>query len=123
MLNIVCISLALFGLTACGSPVATDSGIQGRVTAGPTCPVERPDMLCPDLPYAAKLSILSSPDRRTVASVKADESGDFTVLLPPGTYIIHPESPGVMPFASELVVQVRPHEFTLQDIVYDTGIR
>jgi hypothetical protein len=117
------IAIALFVLAACAPPPPTDSGIQGRVTAGPSCPVSRPDDPCPDQPYAATLSILASADRRLITSVNADQSGFYRVLLPAGGYIIRPESPAVMPHASEVIVLVQPHQFTLQDIQYDTGIR
>ena len=123
MLRRFWLTLTLFGLVACTPPAPVDSGIEGFVTAGPSCPVSRPDMPCPDLPYAADLSILASSNRRLVARVKADEAGYFKVFLPPGSYVIRPESPAVMPFASEVSVQVFPHEITRQDIQYDTGIR
>jgi hypothetical protein len=117
------LGLALLLLAACTPPAPVDSGIHGYVTAGPACPVSRPDVPCPDLPYAAALSILASGDRRPITSVSADASGYYRVMLGAGTYIIRPESPAVMPYAAELVVQVLPHQFTQQDISYDTGIR
>ena len=123
MLRTFLLTLTLLGVVACAPTPTADSGIEGFVTAGPSCPVSRPDMPCPDLPYAAELSILASTNHRLVASIKADEAGYFKVLLPPGSYVIRPESPAVMPFASEVSVQVFPHEFTRQDIQYDTGIR
>ena len=123
MLRSVCFVLTLAAIAACAPPATVDSGIQGYVTAGPSCPVSRPGVPCPDLPYAATLSILAAGDRRLIASAASDASGFYKVLLPAGIYIIRPDSPGILPRASEVSVEVRPHEFTRQDISYDTGIR
>ncbi len=123
MLKSLCVVVTLVAIAACTPPAPIDGGIQGYVTAGPSCPVSRPDIPCPDLPYAATLSILASADRRLITSVASDASGFYRVLLPAGTYIVHPESPGILPRASEVRVEVQPHEFTRQDISYDTGIR
>jgi hypothetical protein len=123
MRNVLCMALAFVGLVACDPAAPADGGIEGYVTSGPSCPVARPDVLCPDKPYAAALSILAHANSRPIASVTADDSGYYKVLLPPGTYIIHAESPGVFPRASDVVVDVLPHRFTRQDIQYDTGIR
>jgi len=114
---------ALVFVTACTSAPPTDSGIGGRVTAGPSCPVSRPEAPCPDLPFAATLSILTDPGRKAVATVTADDLGYYKVVLRAGSYVIHPLSPGAMPYASDIAVQVRAGQFTKQDIVYDTGIR
>lgn len=123
MLKLICISLAVVTLAACTPGASVDSGIQGRVTAGPSCPVSRPDAPCPDRAYAGTLSILADADRRKITSVTADDLGNYEVLLPPGRYIIRPESPGVLPRGAEVSVLVLPHQFTQQDVQYDTGIR
>ena len=78
---------------------------------------------CPDRPYAGTLNFLTEYGGRPAGRVTAGADGYYRISLPPGTYIVHPESPGVLPSGSELVVAVRPHEFTRQDMLYDTGIR
>jgi len=102
---------------------ATTSGIEGIITAGPACPVTQAGVPCPDPPYPGTLTILAENGQTRVATVTADDSGYYKVLLEPGTYIIHPESPGILPRAGDVVVVVLPDRFTPQDIVYDTGIR
>jgi hypothetical protein len=111
---------ALVLLAAC-SPV--DSGIEGNITAGPACPVVREDLPCPDQPYAGTLTIVRKNGEIKVGAVTADTAGYYRVTLAPGTYIIHPESPGVLPRGTDVQVVVLPHQFIRQDIVYDTGIR
>ena len=112
--------LALLLPAAC-SP--NDSGIEGHITAGPACPVMQVDVPCPDQPYAGTLTILTVYGRIKIGEVAADASGYYRASLAPGTYILHPESPGILPSSPELTVTILPHTFTRQDIVYDTGIR
>ncbi|MFH1184044.1 MAG: carboxypeptidase-like regulatory domain-containing protein [Chloroflexota bacterium] len=113
-------ALALALVSAC---TPTDSGIEGYITAGPACPVMQADVPCPDQPYAGTLTILAENGRTKVTAVTADSSGYFRVALAPGTYIVHPEAPGVLPRGVDVIVRVLPNQFTRQDIVYDTGIR
>ena len=114
------IPLLLLLTAACAS---ADSGIEGWITAGPACPVMQVGVPCPDQPYAGTLSFLTEYGGRTAGRVTAGADGYYRISLPPGTYIVHPESRRALPSGSELVVAVRPHEFTRQDISYDTGIR
>lgn len=114
------ISLLLVSAAAC-TPI--DSGVEGWITAGPACPVMQVGVPCPDQPYAGTLSFLTEYGRLPAGRVTAGADGYYRISLAPGTYIVHPESPGALPAGSELVVAVRPHEFTRQDLVYDTGIR
>jgi hypothetical protein len=114
------ISVLLIVTAACAP---ADSGIEGRITAGPACPVVQVGVSCPDQPYPGTLSFLTEYGRMPAGRVTAGADGYFRISLAPGTYIVHPESPGALPSGSELVVAVRPHELTRQDLVYDTGIR
>jgi hypothetical protein len=78
---------------------------------------------CPDKPYAGTLSFLTERGRIPAGRVTAGGDGYYRISLAPGTYIVQAESPGALPAGGELVVAVWPHEFTRQDVVYDTGIR
>src|SRR5205814_1656827 len=40
------------------APCPAPSGVEGRVTAGPTCPVQRADQPCPDKPVETTLRLL-----------------------------------------------------------------
>ncbi|HEY9152652.1 MAG TPA: carboxypeptidase-like regulatory domain-containing protein [Anaerolineales bacterium] len=113
-------------ITACSpilAPTPTDSGINGQVTIGPTCPVVRINNPCPDKPYQATLTILTSDGQHKVMQFQTDANGNFQVALSPGNYVLHPEAPNVMPHARDTSFMVEAHQFTRLDVVYDSGIR
>jgi len=110
-------------LTACLQiPQSSDSGIEGVVTIGPMCPVIQENVPCPDQPYQATLTVLTTRGKR-VAQFQTDEKGYFRFNLASGDYVLHPESPNMMPFAADMQFTVDEHEFTLLEISYDSGIR
>ncbi|HEX7540719.1 MAG TPA: carboxypeptidase-like regulatory domain-containing protein [Anaerolineales bacterium] len=116
------LSVAL--LSACDStltPVA-DTGVEGQAQLGPMCPVVRLDQPCPDRPYQATLTVLN-PAGKKIAQVQTDVNGLYRLALPLGDYIMHPESPNVMPHAQDQSFTVIAGQFTKLDIVYDSGIR
>ncbi len=101
-----------------------NSGVKGQVFIGPMCPVVRVDTPCPDEPYQAALTVLTL-DGREVTRFKTDAEGKFTVNLPPGDYVLHPETPenNSLPFAPDVPFTVIPDEFTNIIVTYDSGIR
>ncbi len=100
------------------------SGIEGRVTLGPICPVARADMPCPDAPYAANLVVR---DRQGAEVGRALSGADdrYRLALPAGVYTIHPLRPQgqIFPVASPVEVSIAAARWTSLDISYDTGIR
>jgi hypothetical protein len=44
-------------------------------------------------------------------------------MLPPGAYVLRPESPGLYPRASQQRVVVPRNALARVDIVYDSGMR
>ena len=110
-------------LTACsGTPQPLDSGIEGTVTIGPMCPVMQEDVPCPDQPYQATLTVLTTSGDK-VTQFQANEQGRFHIELAPGDYVLYPESPNGLPFAADMPFTVDEHEFTQLQISYDSGIR
>jgi hypothetical protein len=110
-------------LAACSvQPTPTDSGVEGKVLIGPNCPVVQEGQECPDKPYQATITINNS-DNRMVAQVQTDAEGQFKIALEPGEYILHPESPNVMPYATEQTFVVEAGKFTQVTVNYDSGIR
>ncbi len=101
-----------------------DSGIDGLVTIGPTCPVVQEDTPCPDQPYQATIVVLEESGEE-VTRVTSGEDGRFRLRLAPRSYTLVPQSPnaGAPPFASEVAVEVKEHEFAEVAIAYDSGIR
>lgn len=116
-------ALLTFSLAACAAPpTPTDSGVEGKVLIGPMCPVVQEGQECPDQPYQAALTVLS-PNGRKIVQVQTDEQGGFKIPLAPGEYILHPESPEVLPFASDQNFVVEAGRFTKLVVNYDSGIR
>jgi Carboxypeptidase regulatory-like domain len=99
-----------------------DSGIEGAVTIGPTCPVQRIDSPCPDRPYEATISVLDA-GRNRVTETRSDADGLFRVALPPGVYVLAPEAAGGPTRAAEQTVTVVAGRLTAVQIVFDSGIR
>lgn len=115
---------SLLLLVACSTiaPEPVNSGIAGQVFIGPMCPVVQVGQECPDQPYQAVLTV-NSPKGERIVQFQTDEEGRFSIPLQPGEYILHPESPNVMPFASEQTVVVEAGIFTQVIVNYDSGIR
>lgn len=116
--------LILLLATCSAEPASTSttSGVEGQVFIGPVCPVVQEGQECADRPYQATL-IVNNSNGREIVKVQTDEQGRFKIPLEPGEYILHPESPNVMPYAAEQVFVVEAGKFTQVNITYDSGIR
>lgn len=101
---------------------AGESGIDGTVTIGPTCPVQRVESPCPDRPYEASITVLDAAGRQ-VAETRSNANGRFRLALPPGAYTLVPQATGTPPTAQEQTVTVVAGGFTAVQIAYDSGIR
>jgi hypothetical protein len=117
----------LVGAVACGSKTLSatlDSGIRGRVVAGPQCPVEQVGSPCPDKPVSTDLNV-QDENGGVVAVAHSGEDGRFEVGLDPGTYVLEPaRTPGTgFMFGKPVSVVVRAHRFASVTVVLDTGIR
>jgi hypothetical protein len=97
------------------------SGIEGHVSTRPVRSVERKGVPN-ERPYQARITVLDQSGRE-VAVVDSDAEGRFRIALPPGMYVLRPESPALYPRASERRVEVRPRVMSQIDIVYDSGMR
>ena len=100
------------------------SGVRGRVTIGPMCPVMRADEPCPDRPYRATLIVRDAAGRE-IARVESSDDGAYALPLPPGAYVIEPQSPSAsrLPWASPQPFEVRASAWTTLDVAFDSGIR
>jgi hypothetical protein len=115
----------------CAAPYAlaaddVDSGVKGRVTAGPTCPVEPypPDPACADRGFETTIRIKSLPDRELVKKVHTGEKGRFRTRLAPGRYRLVPRSgKNGFPTCERQDVVVKAERFTSVHLSCDTGIR
>lgn len=110
-------------LTACSqTSQPLDSGIEGSVTIGPMCPVMQLNEPCPDQSYQAVLAVLT-PNGKKVTQFQTDENGHFRMGLAPGDYVLHPVSPNMLPYASDVPFRVEEGMFIKLEISYDSGIR
>lgn len=127
-MSIKLLLLFILILAACGprrdpsEPLT--SGVEVRVFVGPMCPVIQVGVECPDRPYQATLTILNT-NRKEVLQFETEEDGRYIVSLPPGDYILRPESSQDMPLpdASEQYFTILPNQITQLIVVYDSGIR
>ena len=98
------------------------TGAYGYVSAGPTCPVERPDMPCPPRPVSARVDAQDGSGR-TVASTHTDAAGRYSLGLAPGSYTLVVVTGTAFPRCPPTAVTVRSGAPTRADIGCDTGIR
>ena len=107
------------------TPGVATSGIEGKITIGPTCPVERvpPDPNCADKPYQATVIVKTADEQKEISSFSSDKDGKFKVKLAPGTYVLVPVRNNTYPQASSQKVIVESNKFTQVNISFDSGIR
>src|SRR3972149_8970770 len=80
-------------LAACATAKATgDSGVEGMVWVGPTCPVVQEGVDCPDSPLEADLEVQDSFDR-VVARARSDTQGTYRIPLAAGEATLAPLRP------------------------------
>jgi hypothetical protein len=104
----------------------SDGGIQGKVSVGPMCPVERPDRPCPDKYFEASIEIQDQNSQGNRLTIRSGKDGRFRVKLAPGKYKLTPAAPnpGAPPHApAPQSVTVESGKYTQVSIRYDSGIR
>jgi hypothetical protein len=101
------------------------SGVQGHVSLGPTCPVERdpPEPECADRPYATTIVVHRTGSPSVFATVESSVTGSFKTSLPPGSYTLAASGGSVLPRCSPVDITVAPSGYVTADISCDTGIR
>jgi len=112
------------GGTTGGGILPGGSGIEGHVTAGPTCPVARPnDPACADRPLEGVTIVVLTAAGNEAGRTITDASGYYGITLPSGPYTIEPQPVQGMVRGSPPVPVVVGEGVTTVDIPYDTGIR
>lgn len=107
------------------SSAPASSGVQGTITLGPTCPVERtpPDPACADKPYSTTVTARAVGSNAVVATTKSATDGSFKIDLAPGAYTLTAQGGVVMPTCVAVTVSVAPGLYALANVSCDTGIR
>jgi hypothetical protein len=101
------------------------TGISITATAGPVCPVERPnDPACAPRPVVgATIQVLESNGREFTQGV-TDEAGTVFLEVPAGDYIVEAQPvDGLMGTPGPMDAIVAEGAGTLVELAYDTGIR
>jgi hypothetical protein len=104
------------------SPSPT-TGLTGVVMRGPVTPVCRIDVPC-DAPFSAGFGVQRGG--RRVTTFRSDATGQFTVFLDPGMYVIVPDgdAPIISPGSQVKSVTIADSgALTMVRLVFDTGIR
>jgi hypothetical protein len=118
--------LVLPATVACGDGAAGDgtSGIEGRVTIGPQCPVMQEGSPCPDAPYVATVRVLR--DGATVATGRSGQDGSFRISVAPGEYVVDAvplAEIGIAMVRAQPRVVVTAGRYTQVDLSFHSGIR
>jgi hypothetical protein len=113
------LTLFVFGSGTFATPTAA---VSGRVTASPTCPVERPNHPCAPAPVSATVQATNSRGK-VVASTHTDAKGRYDLQLRVGSYTLAAVTPNIFPRCSPVSVTVSGPGLTRADIACDTGIR
>jgi hypothetical protein len=116
------VSILLLATWSFHSPAPRESGIEGLVLIGPMCPVAQQGQGCPDQPYQATLTV-KNPNGGMIVQFQTDGQGHFRIPLASGQYILHPESPNGLPFATDQLIVVGTGQYTQIIVKYDSGIR
>jgi hypothetical protein len=98
-----------------------DSGVRGRVTTGPQCPVVREGEACPDRPYQTGVDAYRGGF--LFVSALTDAEGYFGFSMPPGTYTLRPKGGNPFPACGEEQVTIEPGRMQAITLYCDTGIR
>jgi hypothetical protein len=110
------------GSGAAFAPCPAPSGVEGRVTAGPTCPVQRADQPCADKPVETTLRLLRK-DGSVAATGRSAADGTFKMTAVPGSYRLVADWPSRVGGCAPVDVTVENGRFTHADLSCDTGIR
>jgi len=100
------------------------SGAFGSVTVGPSCPVQREGVPCPDRPLAATL-LFRNQSGVEVGRALSDATGFYAVALPAGRIHVVPFTPGgaTLPRGIPRDIDVPEGDWIVADVIYDSGIR
>ncbi len=102
------------------NPKLSDSGIEGKITYGPTSPVCRINEPC-EKPYFGEVLIKSRDSLTLIMVFNTTENGDFKISLKPSTYLIETKQKFII--TCNQYVIVKNNDYTNVSINCDTGIR
>ncbi len=107
-------------------PGSFESGFEGVVTVGPTCPEvsNNPhDMDCEDKPLQTTLAITAPVSNGRGIRVESDAAGHFSQDLPPGAYTVSSYDQSFFPRLEPVDFVVKARERLVMNLKFDSGIR
>jgi len=111
----------------CPDAPQTNSGVEGQVMLGPTCPVMQnpPNPQCADRPYETTIQVIKvgAPQGAPFTSVKTNSEGKYSIALPPSDYVLQPIGGNTLPRCETKEVTVVASKMTEANLSCDTGIR
>jgi hypothetical protein len=124
LLCAVALGWALASCASHGPGSVGGTGVEGTVTVGPTCPVERADSPCPPRPLAATV-LVRDASGSVLTRVRSGADGHFKVDLAPGSYTLTGDRPAgaALPRPITSSVTVIAGAYTVVTVQYDSGIR
>jgi hypothetical protein len=115
-------TLSVHKVQAWPPPPTAASGVEGHITAGPTCPVVNPDHPCPPRPVATNVRLLRA-DGSSAARGQSDKNGAFRIAAVAGHYDLVADYSGPNRQCGPVPVDVHDGRFAHADLQCDTGIR
>lgn len=99
------------------------SGVFGKVTAGPTCPVAQAENPCDPRPVDAEIEARTSTGA-VVATTHTDDTGAYDLQLAPATYtLVAATGSTPLPRCTPITITIAAGETAQANIDCDTGIR
>ncbi len=111
------------------STTVTEKGfLQGKVTIGPLCPVERspPDSKCQPTEETYKawpIAVYTFDKRTKIAQIEPLLNGTYKLELPVGNYTVNLEKPYKFSKNLPVNVTIKKDKITILNIDIDTGMR
>lgn len=99
--------------------------LEGHVTIGPFCPVEREDEPCevPPEVYTSREAVVYGSNGATIKDrVHLDTQGNYKITLAPGNYFIQIVPAGIGP-GEKKYITIKSFETSIINFDIDTGIR
>jgi hypothetical protein len=124
---IAVVALGVALLSGCGGTSSSHGStpppatVRGRVTAGPTCPVERVGHPCAPRPVRAVVEVLASA--RVVARARTRRDGTFALSIAGGSYTLAVRTPHPFPRCTPRNITLAPGSTSTIDLTCDTGLR
>lgn len=104
-----------------------NSGVEGLITYGPTCPVQHnpPEPGCADKPYKTDMTASGEASPQIVKYFSSGTDGKFRISLTPGKYIIASADTkgGLFGARFSQEVTVEKNKYTQINFTVDSGIR